>query len=301
MRQVADGKSSSFYVNADNVTIDGFDVQGNTSIAQYGAGIVIAPNHSGTHVFNNILENNIAGLFLANNNALNPAVIRFNAFRYNNQLGPNSGRGIYSDGGVSGGVLTAVTIDSNQFLGNHGDYRSTTGLEAAVSFESRSATPQNDIHVTNNTFEGNGKSLLAWNATNLVFQGNVATSSLDTGSGTVRFEGGVNGVSITGNNFFDNLAPALTIDAKAFGADSSNVAFTNNNVYGNGWDGNHQGLVLFGSSYQGTLDARNNWWGAASGPGGDFSGTGDRVTANGSAVNVAPFAAAPVLSRESAY
>lgn len=299
--QVADGKASSFYVNADNVTIDGFDVQSNTSVNQYGAGIVIAPNHSGTHVFNNIIENNIAGLLLANNNAGNPAVIRFNAFRYNNQFGPFSGRGIYSDGGVSGGVLAGVTIDSNHFLGNHGDYRSTTALEAAISFESRSATPQNDIHVTNNTFEENGKTLLAWNTSNLTFQGNVATSSLDTGSGTVRFEGGVNNVSITANNFFDNLAPALTIDAKAFAGDSSGVTFTNNNVYGNGWDGNGQGLVLFGSSYQGTLNATNNWWGAASGPGGDFGGTGDKVNANGSSVTVSPFAASPVLNRESAF
>src|SRR2546423_13805592 len=40
--------SSSFYVNASNVTLDGFVVQGNTSTGTFGAGIVIAPNRSGT-------------------------------------------------------------------------------------------------------------------------------------------------------------------------------------------------------------------------------------------------------------
>ena len=60
---VSDGISSGFYINANDVTIDGFTVEGNTSNAQYGAGIVIAPSRAGTHIVNNIIRDNVSGLF----------------------------------------------------------------------------------------------------------------------------------------------------------------------------------------------------------------------------------------------
>ncbi|HEY8668233.1 MAG TPA: right-handed parallel beta-helix repeat-containing protein, partial [Tepidisphaeraceae bacterium] len=299
--QVADGKTSSFYINANDVTIDGFDIQSNTSITQFGAGIVIAPNHAGTRIINNVIDKNISGLFLANNSASDPALIQYNVFRYNNNLGANGGRGIYSDGGIAGPVLTNVTIDSNQFLGNTGDYRTTTGLEAAISLESRSATPQSNIHITNNTFEENGKAFLAWNATNLSFTGNVVTSSFDTGSGSIRFEGGVSNVTIASNTLFDNLAPALTIDSKAFDAPSTAITFTSNNVYGNGYGLANNALLMNGSSYVGTLNATGNWWGSSTGPGGDFPGTGNHVAANGNSVSVVPFTNTNIGSLESPF
>ncbi|HSZ56572.1 MAG TPA: fibronectin type III domain-containing protein, partial [Tepidisphaeraceae bacterium] len=301
--QVADGNTSAFYITASDVTIDGFFCSGNTSILQYGAGIVIAPGVSGTHIFNNVLEGNISGLFLANSSPTDPAVIQYNAFLYNNNLGSLGGRGIYSDGSISGGVLTNVVIDSNFFLNNHGDYRTTTALEAAISLESYSSGPgaQWNIRITNNTFDENGKALLAWNASNILFQGNVVTSTLDSGSGTIRLEGGVSNVTITGNNLYDNLAPALRIDSKAFGADNSGVVMSGNDIYGNGYDLHDGAIDVDSTTYDGPLDASNNWWGDASGPSGDFSGSGDAVFANGANVGVSPWATAPVVGEESAF
>jgi hypothetical protein len=300
---VADGNTSAFYITASDVTIDGFFCSGNTSISQYGAGIVIAPNVAGTHIVNNILQGNISGLFLANNSTTDPAVIQYNAFRYNNNLGSLGGRGIYSDGGISGGVLTNVIIDSNFFLNNHGDWRTTTALEAAISLESYSSAPdaQSNIRIANNTFDENGKTLLAWNASNLLFQGNVVTSTLDSGSGTIRLEGGVSNVTITGNNLYDNLAPALRIDSKAFGADNSGVVITGNDIYGNGYDVNDGAIDVDSSTYDGPLDATNNWWGDASGPGGDFAGTGNAIFAGGANVLVSPWATSPVVPEESPF
>src|SRR4051794_11293065 len=75
---------SCIYVNASGVTVDGFVVRGNTSNGNLGAGIVIAPNKSGTTVVNNILRDNVAGLFLSNNSTKNPCVIRHNVFTNNN-------------------------------------------------------------------------------------------------------------------------------------------------------------------------------------------------------------------------
>ena len=43
----------------------------------------------------------------------------------------------------------------------------------------------------------------------------------------------------------------------------------------------------------GTVDATNNWWGSAYGPGGDGPGPGDAVLGN---VTFAPFLAEPILN-----
>ena len=62
----------------------------------------MAPATSGAHVINNIIQNNIAGIGLANNPAGNQALIQCNLFRNNTQPGAASGHGIYSDQFVAG-------------------------------------------------------------------------------------------------------------------------------------------------------------------------------------------------------
>src|ERR1043166_2592145 len=59
-------QSASFLVQANDVVIDGFTVQGNTTNGALGAGIVIAPSQFGTHVVNDIVRFNVAGLYLSN-------------------------------------------------------------------------------------------------------------------------------------------------------------------------------------------------------------------------------------------
>ena len=172
--------SCAFRITANDVSLEGFTVQGNTNdTITYGAGIVIAPSVSGTHVLDNIVQNNVSGLFLANASATDAAVIQDNVFRNNNNSGINNGRGIYTDGTVSGGNLTNVTIDSNTFLRNYGD----TGVEAAVGLESAKANSQSNIRITNNVMDSNGKSVLAFDVNNLTITGNVATYNRDTPSG----------------------------------------------------------------------------------------------------------------------
>ena len=124
--------SCAFYVNADDVVIDGFTVQGETNGSDtLGAGIVIAPKHSGTHILNNIVQNNVSGLFLANYSTTDAAIIQHNYFGYNNNTGGNSGRGIFTNGTISGGNLVNVVIDSNTFVGNF----SSNKVEAACAFQ----------------------------------------------------------------------------------------------------------------------------------------------------------------------
>src|SRR5439155_27316873 len=95
--------TSAFYINANGVTLDGFTIQGNTSVTKYGAGIVIAPGRSGAHIYNNVIQNNVSGIYLANNSNTDAAIIQQNAFLNNNNNGENGGRGVCSDAQISCG------------------------------------------------------------------------------------------------------------------------------------------------------------------------------------------------------
>ena len=281
------GVGASFYVAANDVTLDGFTVQGETSQdLMVGAGIVIAPNVSGTHVVNDVVQNDVAGLFLANASGTDAAVIRHDVFRNNNNAGVNGGRGIYTDQSVSGGLLTDVTIDGNTFTNDRGG-NGTTGLEAAVALESGSnAQSQTNVTITNNVFDSDGKAVLAFNLTGLTFAGNTVTRGLDWYSGIVRFEGNDHNVTVTGNNLYANTGPAIAIDTKGFPGDDGGFTIAGNNIYGNGTtSGGHFGVTVNGNVYDGPLNLANNFWGTATGPGGDGPGTGDTVYDTGHVVS----------------
>jgi hypothetical protein len=95
--------STSFYITSNDVTVDGFTVQGATNANQFGFGIVVGPGMSGAHILDDIVQNNISGLSLANANNADQAVIQHNLFASNNAAGPSSGDGIYSDQYNAGG------------------------------------------------------------------------------------------------------------------------------------------------------------------------------------------------------
>ena len=71
---IVDGNAgtTSFYVTASDVTIDGFTVQGATNPNQFGGGVVIGGGTSGAHLVNDIVQNNIIGVIVANGSAIRP-------------------------------------------------------------------------------------------------------------------------------------------------------------------------------------------------------------------------------------
>ena len=275
------GISRSFHISASNVTLDGFTVQGETAKdTTNGAGIVMAAGISGTRILNNIVKNNVAGVFVANNSDSNPAVFQYNLFRDNNNAGPNGGRAIYTDGGISGGMLRGVVIDNNTFINNRGS-SGTTSLESAVAFETKAAGKQFNIRITNNNFTGNGKSLLFFNTTGVVIEGNTATGVLDWYSGCFRFEGNNHNVTIRYNNITNNSGPGIAIDDNGVPGDSSGFVVNFNNITNNGTKYTKRlGVVYEQTAYIGNFEARSNWWGATSGPSGDGPGTGDGIYRN---------------------
>ncbi len=283
--------TSSFYIAANDVTIDGFTVQGNTTVGDGGAGMVIAPNMSGTHVLNNIVQNNVSGLFLANSSATDPAIIQYNLFRNNNNPGSDGGRGIYTDGGMSGGNLTNVLIDSNAFISNYGSTGTTT-LEAAIALESRTLNSQHYITITNNSFDSDGKGVLVYNADHIDIENNEATNCYDQWSGVIRSEGGTSYVTVTGNTIYQSTGPAVRIDEKGFAGPNFDWVVTNNNFWGNSTAyTNKQSVVLSAlNQYDGTFIVTNNYWGAASGPSGDETGTGDALVLSSNSAVYSPWA-----------
>ena len=281
-------RSSAFDVTANNVTIDGFTVQGQTSSNVYGAGIVLGPSIAGAHVLDDIVQDNVVGLYLANDSAADPAVIEHDVFADNNNPGNNNGRGIYTDGGVSGGLLTNVLIDADTFIGNVGD--GTSGNpEAAVGLEAQGAGKQFNVAITNNVMAGNGKGLLVYNATGVTFSGNLVTSSTDATSAAIRDEGNVVNMTVDGNTVLGGTGAAILVDNKSAAGPSSNVTVNGNNFAGNAGGG----VSVAAGAVTGTLDARFDYWGSTSGPSGAGTGTGQSVSAG---VNFSGFLTLPAFT-----
>ncbi len=101
------GVTTSLWLTANNIVVDGFTVQGTTNGNQFAAGIVMGSGTGGHQVQNNIIQDNIVGLHLA---AFGVAatVISQNVFQNNNQPGPASGSAIYSDQFVAGKSATSA-------------------------------------------------------------------------------------------------------------------------------------------------------------------------------------------------
>jgi hypothetical protein len=247
---------AGFYISANNVVIDGFTVQNSTNGAFPGFGFLLGAGTSGSQVLDNIIQDNIAGISLANTGA-SPAVIQHNLIRNNNQPGPASGHGIYTDQFNAGGTLANVLIDSNSFVGNSGQ---------GIGFSSTDATkPATGITISNNVFDANGRGLYAFNLTNSSIVGNTFQNSTDATTADIRLFEGVSGLTISHNVLQNGAGRALRISNIGTGSPTATgVAFTYNSI--SGYSGPAGTFQLDAGAYTGPLNAAANWWGDISGP-----------------------------------
>lgn len=274
--------TTSFNVTASNVTIDGFTVQGATLPNVFGFGIVLGAGTSGAHVVNNIVQNNIAGLSLANSPGGNQAVISSNVFRNNNQPGPAGGTGIYTDEFNAGGALTNVLIDNNNFIGN---------VSQGIAFSSSTPGSQSNVTVSNNLFDANGRAVFLLNVISSSFTGNTLRNATEPATADIRIFGGVNGFTIQCNHLSAGAGRAIRIN-DAGGSPNSNITITSNNISayaGVGLEVNTGGYT----GGPGSLNAERNYWGSPTGPndlqGRNPGGTGEEILDPDLVVDFTPF------------
>lgn len=273
----AGGRTTAFNVTADNVTIDGFTVQEAANPNQFGAGIVLAPNIAGTKIRNNVIQNNIAGLFISNDTASNPLIVEFNLFKNNNLPGSLSGTAIYTDQVFAGPTLTGVVIDNNSFEGNQ---------NVGVLFGSATPGSQSNAIISNNIFETNGNAILLFNLSGAFVTGNFLGAS--AGSQFV-IGGGVSDLNVSENFFDGGAARGIRIGDFGGGGTNQNIIIGGNSFVANATAGLE--IHSAAGSYTGTLIAQSNWWGNATGPmiASNPGGTGQKLVDPAAQVSFQPF------------
>ena len=126
----ADPNQPIFTLAANGITLNGFLVEGNSN----NAGIQTSPAFSGYQILNNIVRDNVFGIYLHGDGAAT-TLVRRNLLDGNNRLGSASGNGIYSDQGALG-----ITVLANSFR-NH--------TNAGILFAT-AGTQQESIIIQNN-------------------------------------------------------------------------------------------------------------------------------------------------------
>jgi parallel beta-helix repeat protein len=269
--QSANSNNNVFNIAANDVTINGFTVQG-TGSATDVVGIGAAGSISGYEILNNTIQDNTFGIYANGSDAL----IENNLIRNNNRTGAASGNGIYADQGS-----TNITVNENEFA----DHANTSILFTGAN---------TGLNITNNDITGNR--ILLITTTESTVSGNTITDSLFsgvqlgggnnaitiedntiTGSGAttedefpfpaVRITDNVGdspntGIEIIGNNLLDNDAGVSVRDSDVL---TDALEVHQNRIFGNdvgidNGDGDDDGA---------TVNAENNWWGCNEGPNND--------------------------------
>ncbi len=281
--------SGGLFVNADNVTIDGFTIQNSVNTAFTGGGILLGAGTGGAHVVNNIIQNNILGLFLANRSGAAQAVIQHNVFRNNTQTGSANGHGIYADQFTAGiGGVVNVLIDGNNFVNDNGYALGTWG----IGMSNTNATPFTGLTISNNKFNSASpasRGLYFYNTDNSSITGN---SFRDKTNYAMGFFSDDNNISISCNTMY-NSNRGIYVSQDFTNPSSGFVA--NNNIFSGNTSAGLQIDVTVPASYTGTFDATNNYWNSVTGPtiASNPGGTGDTIVDAGGFVNYSPFLFSP--------
>jgi hypothetical protein len=263
--------SQGISVSANNVVFDGLTIQDSSVAAFTGYGIWINPGVSGTQVINNIFQNNIVGLGLANIGP-NQALIEHNLFKNNNLPGGAGGTAIYTDQYV-GGSVDNVVINMNTFSDNN---------NAAIGFSSTDKMmPSTNITITNNIINNNGRAIYFFNTQAAEVSDNTITNITvpsDGGSSVaIGVYGAVNNLSILRNNLQTGAKYGIRIGA--FIGDppdaNNNILIHSNNIVGFATAALQVDTAPLGPNDYATC----NWWGSDNGPSTILNpgGTGDKV------------------------
>jgi len=247
------------FITANNVVIDGFTFQDSFVAAFTGFGIAMGAGTTGTRILNNIIQDNIVGIALANT-GVSPVLIRHNLIRSNNRPGGASGTGIYTDEFVGGPVVTDVLIEENAFIGHIDagiDVSNTDPLGGAFNLD-----------VSRNSFDMNGRAAVLFNThMSSIHDNRIANNTLPV-SAAIRIFDNNSQLSIMNNDLVNGVAHAIRLSFLGLvGGASSGVVINQNNI---GVAGSASfaltGLTVDPLSHVGPVNAECNWWGSSTGP-----------------------------------
>ncbi|MGD0352445.1 MAG: ice-binding family protein [Dehalococcoidia bacterium] len=264
-----DPAASVFNVTANYVNISGFTVRGATGGGQ--AGIYLGAGVANSNISNNILTGNYDGIWLGDGS-------NHNTLTGNNASGNQQGFEVYHStyntfinntanaNGPNGNGFRLDSASNNTFTGNIANSNSYTSSNAVGFFLVKgTGAGSNDNTFTNNTANSNGQhGFRIDNSTGNTLIGNTANSNVVDG---IKLKTNSNNTTLTGNNVSSN---SIGIDV-ATGVDATTLTVSNNNIAGN----TSYGVSNTGT---GTLNAKFNYWGHASGPSYDGLSFGDSVS-----------------------
>lgn len=242
-------RTTAFFIQSSNVSIDGFTSRDQTDPNQFNAGIVMPSSTSNVTIRNNIIANNVMGIFAGSNGA---SLIERNLFDGNNNSGPAGGTGIYTE------ATSGLTIDNNEFR-NH-------TVNSPVIFAAVAPGAHTNLSFTNNNLHDNSFGVFALAITGGVFQGNTI-KTIGGGATALTFGGADTGINVQFNDLSGNLKALRIADFGFFDTTpNSNITaryndFSNSTTYGAGIS--NEGPT---DGYTGTLDLSRNWWGDITGP-----------------------------------
>jgi hypothetical protein len=273
------GADGVFSVSANNVIINGFTIQGQTSGLLNGGAVWFKDIFSGYQFINNIVQDNIFGVY-ANSEGTTQSQFSFNLFQNNNNPGPAGGNGIYSDYGSHN-----ILIDSNNFLNND-----NCGIVYDTFLENNTG-----LFVTNNLFDMNNAGPCIFNSDGITITSNQILNSDDTG---LILSVNISNALVQGNELSGNMVQAIRVGSNGSAGTQSNVTILSNQIVDNGG-----GILLGAMGVQSNIEihfnrifnntnfgldnmaanasnAENNWWGCNAGPN---DGAGDCDTTAGPA------------------
>ncbi len=269
--------SGAFVVQANDVTIDGFTIQGVSS--DWNAGVHIGSSISGATVQNNTIQENVMGIWLNGTNHL----VQQNCISNNNVAGSGSGNGIDSEEGLS-----ITQILNNTFTGAH--------LNTSIQLASENSS---NITISGNILRSDNEILLV-NTIGATISNNTITDSLAHG---IQIGGGNSDIEITGNRVHGSALgwSAVRINGVPM---NNGIVIRNNSLTGNDYGVNvtaasGSGVLINFNDLTGNTDealyygiggpvlnAENNWWGCSTGPNTGICGV---IGTDGSVVDSDPW------------
>lgn len=273
-----------FMLTANGITLNGFLVEGNSN----NAGIQTSPAFSGYQILNNIVRDNVFGIYL-HGDGVTTTLVRRNLLDGNNRTGSAGGNGIYSDQGALG-----ITVRANSFR----DHMNAGILFATAGTQQESIIIQNNRSLNDNTFvalfnvqnaqivanqtnddvdsDDFGSTIfVGGEADGILIQRNVLVNPGFSGIAirdTLQVFTGASNVNVLGNTVTGAEGSGIDVTADDFAA----VSARNNTLRNNGVDGIYFGPVTNGNQIRSNTASGNVNFDCED----DSSGSGTSGTAN---------------------